>query len=153
MRKMKEVGRFAWWCFGVLGVPPCKIVYEPGWLLCDETGTFYGVYIWDDEHQKLCEIHVAGRIPKYEVMGVLAHEIVHHHQHTVHGLKNLGADEREEQAREMATLLLHRWLERGGYTVHWRDWDAQAQSREIVKRMESVPAWLCVQGQADPIPH
>lgn len=121
MRKMKEVRRFARWCFSMLDVPPCKIVFEPCDVMCDETGDFYGVYVWDEEKDEPGEIHVSGRMPKMLLMGVLAHEIVHHDQHTRHCLQALDAEERESQARDGARTLLQRWLERGGYTVQWRD--------------------------------
>ena len=122
MRKMNEVQRFARWCFGICRIPHCKIVYEPCGLMCDETGDFYGVYIWDDEKDEPGEIHVAGRMPKRMLMGVLAHEIAHHGQHITRNLlKTLDADERETKARLAASDLLQTWLERGGYTVHWRD--------------------------------
>lgn len=118
MRKMKEVKRFARWCFAQCGVKPCKIHYAPAtYLITDERdrdGNCFGCYWWDDEKHEPGEIYVACNLSKWPVLSVIAHEIVHHKQHMERNLNLLDEAECEEEAERIGSELLGRWVLRGG---------------------------------------
>jgi len=114
MRKKREVERFARWCFAKCGVPPCKITYAPGESLIRNGKYAFGCYIWDEGTRNPGEIFAAYRIPKWGVMSVIAHEIIHHRQQMMTGIDNMDGEACEAEAEKTAMDLMGLWLIRGG---------------------------------------
>lgn len=114
MRKKREVERFARWCFAKCGVQPCKITYAPGKFLIRHGEKSFGAYIWDGGTRDPGEIFAAYRIPKWGVMSVIAHEIVHHRQQMMTGLDNMDIEACEVEAEHVHNDLMGMWLIRGG---------------------------------------
>ena len=117
MRKKRELIRFANWAFGRLGLRPIPIVYAPAPALCDPDGvTCFGVYAFDiDLPAYKSKIWIAYRYhPKFNVLGFLAHEIIHYHQNAMIGIEKMGYENAEKDAEERTELLLAEWVKRVG---------------------------------------
>lgn len=114
MRKKREIERFARWCFDKCNVQPCSIFYAPAKCLIADIGHCFGCYNWDDEKHEPGQIFIAYHLPKWAVMSVVAHEIVHHKQHMEHDLNTLDEEQCEDEADKVGGELLALWLIRGG---------------------------------------
>lgn len=114
MRKKREIERFARWCFAKCGVPPCKITYAPGNHLISNGQIVFGCYRWYGFTRNPGEIFVAYHIPKWGVMSVIAHEIVHHRQQMTVGIDNMDEEVCETEAEQVHNDLMGMWLIRGG---------------------------------------
>ena len=112
MRKKRELERFAKYCFGALGLPPITINYCPAPNLIDPHGNYcFGCYSYDENVK---EIYLAYRLPKWALMGVIAHEIWHYRQHKDGRIDVIPLEECEKEADEASKELVAMWLIRGG---------------------------------------
>lgn len=112
MRKKRELDRFAKYCFGTLGLPPCKIYYVNAPKLIDQHDhECFGAYSYDENGK---EIFASYRLPKWAVMSVIAHEIWHYKQHREGRIDAMPLDECEREAERACSELLAFWLIRGG---------------------------------------
>lgn len=112
MRKKRELNRFAKYCFSVLGLPPVKIYYCPAPNLIDPHGNYcFGCYSYDENVK---EIWLAYRLPKWALMGVIAHEIWHYRQHRDGRIDAMPLEECEKEADKASGELVACWLIRGG---------------------------------------
>lgn len=112
MRKKRELDRFAKYCFGILNLPPIKIHYCPSPSLIDQYDHYcFGAYTYDEIVK---EIFIAYRLPKWGLMGVLAHEIWHYKQHRDGRIDAIPLEECEREAEEASKELVAYWLIRGG---------------------------------------
>lgn len=112
MRKKRELDRFARFCFGHLNLPPIKIYYCPSKALVNQDGVYcFGCYTYDD---RVREIWLAYRLPKFAVMGCIAHEIWHYKQHRDGRIDKMPLEDCEKEAEQESGKLVGLWLLRGG---------------------------------------